>query len=388
MRVLHVITALGVGGAENMLLKLLRANSLTSIEQHVVALLPGGGLASAVAEASRTLRELDLLGPLALPRGLAQLASHARNLAPELVQGWMYHGNLGAWVAASAVPARHVPLVWGVRQSLPTLKGENAFARTAIHLNRMLSGQPDVILFNSNTSLAQHRARGFHTQRARVLPNGFDTLRFSPDAAARDRLRRAWGIPEEAVVFGLVARWHPVKNHAGFLQAARQLRLEHPQAHLVLAGTGVDASQPLLAQALRDPALTGALHLLGEQRDIAALMSALDVCVSSSHAEAFSNTLGEAMACALPCVATDVGDSAQVLGGTGLLVPPGDTAALAAAMARLAGRRPEDRAERAARGARARAHVLAHYALESVAQQHAHLWAGLAQGSSVPRAKG
>jgi glycosyltransferase involved in cell wall biosynthesis len=387
MRVLHVITALGVGGAENMLLKLLGADTLGGVEQHVVTLLPGGGMVGRVAGACSTLRELDLLGPLALPRGLAQLAAHTRRLAPDLVQGWMYHGNLGATVAAASA-GRRVPLVWGVRQSLPSLKGENAFARAAIHLNRVLSRQPDVILFNSHTSLAQHAERGFSTQRAKVLPNGFDTGRFRPDPAARQRLRQAWGVPDDAVVFGLVARWHPVKNHAGFLEAARQLRRAHPQVHLVLAGTGVDASQTLLSQALHDPALAGALHLLGEQRDVPSLMAALDVCVSSSSAEAFSNTLGEAMACSLPCVATDVGDSADVLGGTGLVVPPGDTAALAAAMAQFAGHGPDARAERAARGARARSRVLEHYRLEAVARQHAELWAGLAGRGIVPQAGG
>jgi glycosyltransferase involved in cell wall biosynthesis len=267
-----------------------------------------------------------------------------------------------------------------VRQSLPTLKGENVFARMAIHLNRALSGQPDVILFNSQTSIAQHQGRGFQTQRARLLPNGFDTARFRPDAAARQRLRQAWGVTEEAVVFGLVARWHPVKNHDSFLQAARLLRQRHPHVHLVLAGTDVDASQPLLAQAQREPALAGALHLLGERHDVPALMAALDVCVSSSNAEAFSNTLGEAMACALPCVATDVGDSAQVLGDTGLVVPPRDPQALANAMAQLAGSGYEDRADRAARGRRARARVLENYALEAVAGQHAELWTRLAGG--------
>lgn len=360
-----------------MLLKLLGASPLAGVEQHVATLLPGGRLTAAAAAACSSVRELDLLGPWALPRDLARLALHARRLAPDVVHGWMYHGNLGAW-AVAATHARRIPQVWSVRQSLPSLAGENAFARAAIHLNRALSARPDVILFNSHTSLAHHRDRGFRTQRALVLPNGFDTGRFRPDPQARVRLRRAWGVPDEAVVFGVVARWHPVKNHAGFLQAARQLRRDHPHVHLVMAGPGVDASQAALAHALQDPGLRGALHLLGEQRDVPSLMAALDVCVSPSHAEAFSNTLGEAMACGLPCVATDVGDSARVLGDTGVVVPPGDAAALAAAMAQLAGRQPGDAADRAARGTRARERVLEQYSLAAVAQQHADLWARLA----------
>ncbi len=384
MRVLHVITALGVGGAEHMLLKLLGSQALAGCEQRVLALLPGGALAARVRATGSLVRELDLLGPWALVRGLSQLAAEARRFAPDLVQGWMYHGNLGAWAAAAALPGR-VPLVWGVRQSLPTLRGENAFARVAIHLNRWGSRRPDVLLFNSHTSLGQHQRQGFDVGRARVLPNGFDTDRFRPDDQARAQLRRDWGLPAGAVAFGLLARWHPVKDHAGFLQAARLLRRTHPQAHLVLAGTGVQAEQPLLAQALRDPLLAGAVHLLGERHDMPAVMAALDACVSASTAEAFSNTLGEAMASGLACVATDVGDSAAVLGGCGHVVPPSDAPALAAAMAALV---DAGEAARADLGRRARERVLQHYALEAVAMRHAALYAELAGHGAAALSRG
>ena len=370
MRLLHVITALGVGGAENMLLKLLTARSLAHIDQRVVAMLPGGAMAASMRAVGAVVDELNLLGGVPVVTGSFQLAQLARRFQPQLVHGWLYHGNLGAALACAAVPGR-APLIWGIRQSLPTLAGENAFARAAIYLNKTLSGQPDCLLFNSHTSLEQHRAFGFDMRQAKHLPNGFDTERFAPRATDRACLRAQWGADQADLLFGLVARHHPVKDHACFLQAARRVLDERPQARFVMAGTGVDPGNTALAQQVADSGLGDRVHLLGERRDVPAVLAALDVFVSASRAEAFSNAVGEAMACALPCVVTAVGDSAQVVGDTGLVVPPAQPEALAAAMLRLA---DLGTSGRAAWGARARARIESNFSLDAVAAQHAELY--------------
>jgi glycosyltransferase involved in cell wall biosynthesis len=373
MRVLHVITALGVGGAEHMLLKLLGARALGGFEHSVIALLPGGALAEPLRVGGARVEELNLLGGLPVLTGTARLALSARRQAPDLVHGWMYHGNLGALIARAAL-RRRAPLVWGVRQSLPTLRGENAWARVAIHLNRRLSRKPDRLLFNSRVSLEQHLARGFDASRAMVLPNGFDTTRFKPDAAAGARLRAEWGATPDDLVFGLLARYHPVKDHAGFLQAAARVHRSRPRARFVLAGPGVDGANPRLAQTITDAGLGARVHLLGERRDVPAVLAALDVYVSSSRAEAFSNAVGEAMSCGLPCVVTAVGDSPAVVADSGRVVPPGDPAALADAMLAMAALGSEGRA---ALGAQARLRIETGFGLEAVAARHADLYRDL-----------
>lgn len=370
-RVLHVITAVGVGGAEHMLLKLLQARALGGFEQRVVALLHGGALAAPMRATGTDVDELDLLGGLPVIGGTFGLARLARAFAPHLVQGWMYHGNLGATVARMA-QKRRIPLVWGVRQSLVSLDGENAFARTAIHMNRMLSHVPDRILFNSRTSLDQHRAFGFHDRRAQYLPNGFDTDRFRPDAGARARLRQEWGVPGGATVFGLVARLHPAKDHAGFLRACRHVLAARPEVRFVMAGTGVDRGNPVLTGLIADLALKDRVLCLGERHDVPSIMSAIDVCVSSSTAiEGFSNSVGEAMSCAVPCVVTAVGDSPDVVGDTGVVVPPRECQAMADAMVQLIDLGPQGRREL---GARARARVQMRFSLEVVAGRYAELY--------------
>jgi glycosyltransferase involved in cell wall biosynthesis len=374
MRVLHVITALNVGGAERMLLKLLGAQALARAEQQVVAMLPGGGTAGPMRAAGTRVHEVDFLGGIPLVQGAAGLRRIARAYDPDVVQGWLYHGNLGASLARAAL-ARRVPLVWGIRQSLGTLRGENLLARIGIWLNRIGSGRPDRLLFNSQTSLAQHRERGFCTARAQYLPNGFETSAFAPDRDARSRWRAAWGADDDTVVFGLLARHHPSKDHAGFLQAARQVREARPASCFVLAGRGVDEKNTALIRAVHDAGLAGHVRLLGERSDVASVLAGLDVYVSSSAAiEAFSNSVGEAMSCALPCIVTDVGDSPLVVGDTGLVVPPRDPAALAAAMIAMVDR---GAAQRGALGTRARDRIVAEFDIEAVAARYASLYASL-----------
>jgi glycosyltransferase involved in cell wall biosynthesis len=198
----------------------------------------------------------------------------------------------------------------------------------------------------------------------RVIPNGFDLARFRPDPGARVRIRTELGIPSDAPVVGLVARFDPNKGHATFAAAARRLAGGRPGTRFVLVGAGIDATNPVVAE------IPGA-HLLGVRTDVAAVVAALDVAVSASSSEGFSNTLGEAMAAGVPCVATDVGDSATIVGDTGALVPPDDPAALAAGIESLLARTPE---ERAAGGARARDRVAANWSLPVVARRFEDLY--------------
>lgn len=370
MRVLHVITALGVGGAEGMLLKLLGARALAGVEQQVLAMLPGGAMAQPLRATGAKVEELDFLGGLPVIGGALRLARLARCFRPDLVQGWMYHGNLGAALAHTAL-GRSVPLVWGVRQSLPSLAGENRFARIGIRLNKAASSWPDRLLFNSQTGLRQHRDFGFDMRRAQYLPNGFDTASFAPDAAARARCRAAWGADAGTVVFGLLARHHPTKDHAGFIRAAGRVHAQRGQVLFVLAGTAVDEGNAALVRAIAEAGLADRMRLLGPQSDVASVLAGLDVYVSSSRAEAFSNALGEAMSCGLPGVVTDVGDSGHVLGAAGRVVPPGDAAALAGAMIELVDVGPPGRAEM---GARARQRIVAEFDIEAVAGRYAGLY--------------
>lgn len=143
--------------------------------------------------------------------------------------------------------------------------------------------------------------------------------RFGPGSSARIRIRRELGIPQEALVVGMIASWQPVKIYQGFMAAAAMLAKQRPDVHFVCAGRRVAFDNPEAAAVVPD-AIRAQEHLLGERRGIAALNAAFDVAVNASRAEAFPNVVGEAMACGVPMVVTDVGDSAWILDGNGEVV--------------------------------------------------------------------
>jgi glycosyltransferase involved in cell wall biosynthesis len=207
-----------------------------------------------------------------------------------------------------------------------------------------LSRWPDAIIYNSRVAARQHEALGYKQSNGRLIPNGFDTDRFAPDGDARRAVRLELKIPGEAKVVGMIQRWHAMKDHACFLNAAAVL--PDRGIRFVLAGRGVDHDNSDLRQLISDRGLDGRVHLLGERRDVDKVCNALDVlCSSSSYGEAFPNIVGEAMACGIPCAVTDIGDSAHVVGTTGIVVPPRDSSAMACAIADLFTRLYEGRTQ-------------------------------------------
>jgi glycosyltransferase involved in cell wall biosynthesis len=206
-----------------------------------------------------------------------------------------------------------------------------------------------------------------------VIPNGFDTDVFRPDAEARARVRRELAVADDAVLVGLPARFDPQKDHATFLTAAANVHAKRSNAVFVLCGEGTTVSnaklEPLLKRSQVPPA---AMRLLGERHDMPAVMAALDVVVSSSaFGEGFPNVLGEGMAAGAIPVATDSGDSRTIVGGIGFVVRPRDPDALAHAIGEVLAVSQEERARRADA---ARRRVVRDYALAAIAQRYLALW--------------
>ncbi|RMF08924.1 MAG: glycosyltransferase [Alphaproteobacteria bacterium] len=374
LRVLHVITGLNVGGAERMLQKVLVGMNSDRFQNHVVTLLRGGKIASEIRALGIPVYELGLLPLWPSPTGLYRLIRITRRIAPQVIQGWMYHGNCAAWLAWRAAGGKAF-LSWNIRQSLYDLNKEKTGTRLAIRLGTRIQRNVRRIIYNSNVSRLQHEAVGYRADLAEVIPNGFDTEGFRPDPRAGLRLRSFLGVSPEAVLIGLIARYHPMKGHATFLAAAARLVDCHPQARFVLVGTGIDEGNASLMQEVIAAGLRERTYLLGERSDVAALIAGLDiVCSSASWGEGFPNVVGEAMSCGVPCVVTDVGDCAAIVGETGWVVSPGDPEALAAALKAAVEAGCE---ARRARGQQARARVIECYALPQIARRYEQLYAQL-----------
>jgi glycosyltransferase involved in cell wall biosynthesis len=355
-----------------MLAKLLSLIDRRRFACSVISLREENALSSRVRDLKVPLTHLDWPRAFPTPAGLVRLLKAVRAAEPDLIQGWMYHGNLAASFASRFLP-RPAPLAWGIRKSMADPSQERFLTGLVVRLGALVSGSPRAILYNSRIARAQHEALGYRADSGQVIPNGFDTSLFKPDPRARSRVREGLGIPLNAPLVGLFARLHPQKDHGTFLKAADIVARALPEARFLLVGTGV--TRAALAKPLRASGLAGKTFLPGERRDMPALNAALDVAVSSSSfGEGFPNALGEAMACGVPCVATNVGDSSFILDGTGRVVPPGDPEKLSAAILSLL-RLPASR--RRALGSAARRRVVDNFSLDSVTQKYESLWLGL-----------
>jgi glycosyltransferase involved in cell wall biosynthesis len=322
MRVCHIITGLATGGAERMLVRLLA----TDPKDHIVFSLRSDGPQGDALRALGVAVVCVGLNPWRLFRWVY-------GQRPTLVVGWMYHGNVAATLAGWLC---RVPVVWNVRHSVSDLRQEKRALRWAIRAGALLSRSPRTIVYNSVVAAGQHGALGYSTEHVQVLPNGVDTSVFAPSVGARPALCDELGLPTGSFLVGHVARYHPMKNHAGFLRAAEVVLADVPNAHFIMVGAGVDQNNALLMALVGQLGLGGRVHLLGERPDIHGLLAGLDVFVlSSSWGEGFPNVVVEAMACGVPVVATDVGDAGAVVGPTGRVVTPDDAQVLARAVLSL-----------------------------------------------------
>ncbi len=355
MRILFVTSGLARGGAEGFLVRL--AARLVA-RGHVCGVASFGSGAQLVPDLVAAGVEIEELGRGAiLP--FSRLTAFARRFRPDVVSGWMYRGNLAATAAAWRVRPKPA-VVWSVRQGLNDLNVSPWPTRFAIATSARLSRHPCAIVYNAKSAMQQHVDAGFATDGSRVIVNGVEAPGQADDAsraAARARLALA----QTDFVVTLFARWHPVKNHRGFTQAAGLFARQRPEARFLLAGQGVDPKNALLSSWLREEQLANVVSLLGERTDVQELLAATDVATLASIGEALPNVLLEAMGSGVPCVAPDVGDIAALIGTTGVVVPAGDAAELAAGWEQLAAMSGPDRLRL---GERARARVAEFYGLD------------------------
>ena len=370
--VLHVITGLGSGGAERMLTRLAVARARRTEERHVVvSLMDDGVYGGTLRAAGVTLHCLGMVRALPSPLALVRLIAIIRREHPTLVMTWLYHADLLGSLAAWAAGVRRV--VWNLRCSDMDFSRYSRATRWVVAVLARLSAFPVAVAANSQAGRRAHEVLGYRPRRWVYLPNGFDLTEWYPDAADRPAVRAELGLSADDVVLLHVARVDPQKDHQTFAAAAVRVAASCPQVRFVLVGRGTES----LAV---PPGLAGRWLTLGERRDIPRLMRMADFLVSSSaYGEGFPNVLGEAMASGLPCVATDSGDAADIIGNTGHVVPRGNAAALAKAVAELI--RAPDRAFLAVA---VRERVAARWSLDKTIERYATLWAS-DQGGVTPR---
>ena len=366
--VLHVISGLGAGGAETMLLQLAPRLRALGLSQHVAGLSVQDTLAGDLRAAGTDVTVLGATSAVSSLEAFTRLLRLVNRLRPKIVQGWMYHGNIAATLShCFSSGRRERRLFWNLRAS----NMDGARYGRIIWLSGLLSRMPDLVIANSEAGAAFHRGRGLNPRNLVVIPNGINTEKFRPDPSVRRQIRDELGISRDAVVVIYVARVDPMKDHDTFLAAMARL----PAVTAIMVGNG---TRELPAQPN--------VYALGLRRDTERAYAAADIVASTSaFGEGFSNVIAEGMSAGLVPVATDVGDVGRIIGDAGSLVPPRDPAAFSHALATLAALSKE---ERVRKGASVRARIVSNFSLESAVDRYFQLYSAPTEQAALAGAAG
>ena len=342
----------------------------TSFQHSVVSLTGLGAYGPRLIETGTPVYCLHMKGGRPEFRKLTKLYRLLKEYRPCVLQTWLYHADfLGLIVGRLARVPR---IVWNVRCSNMDFRHYACTTRWIFALLSRLSRIPDAVVVNSEAGRQFHSQVGYNPRRWEVIPNGFEIERYKPVIEARSRFRLSLGLNESTPIIGMIARYDPMKDHANLFAAARRLSDVLPDVCLVLVGKGMDEHNNDLRVMIQKNGLHGRTYLLGERVDAPDIFPAFDInTLSSSFGEGFSNVLGEAMACGVPCVSTNVGDSAYIIGDTGKVVPSRDSTALAKAWLELLSIAPEKRSEL---GLKARKRIEGEFSISKVAQRYEKLY--------------
>jgi len=365
LKVLFISSGLEAGGAEGMLLRVIEHLDRERLAPVVISLTGIGEIGEKIRELGIQVHDLGISrSGLQIPvLSFFKLRRMIKVINPDVVQTWQYHADLLGGLAARLAGIKTVS--WGIRNGeLPPEHSKFSTQMVRIICSWLSYRLPKKILFNSREAQAVHAKVGYDERKFEVIPNGFDLHDNTPNTETRATVRRELDLPECTLLVGFFARIDPVKNHEGFLEAAALIHADLPEVHFVMAGKNVCESNPELLRMIADYKLSKCVHLLGHREDMEKLMTGIDVHVSASHTEAFPNVIGEAMAGGTPSVATDVGDSAWIIGDTGKVVPRGNMQALAEGVTDLLMMPAENRQ---ALGSKSRARIKEEFEIGKVA---------------------
>lgn len=362
-KVTHIITGLAVGGAERALHTLLTGGLQGPFDNRVISLTDEGHYGPLLREAGISVTCLGMASGRPSLTAVWRLRQALRANPPDILQGWMYHGNLAASLARKLTPGL-VKLVWNIRTSLDYYPELSLSRRGIIRLGRFCSRGSQVILFNSTRAMKQHSQFGYIANQIFTIPNGFDTGIWAPSAHLKNKLREDLGLNGSTLIIGFVGRDDPQKDPQNFFSALTNVLPTIPNAKAIVVGRGLQDAAPHSLPLKQ-------IIFLGQRDKISKIMPAFDILCLSSRVEGFPNVIGEAMACGVPCVTTNVGDAAEIVADTGWVVPPRDSDALSKALREALSVTQE---ERNARGRAARFKIVNDYSLLATLDQYIKLY--------------
>jgi glycosyltransferase involved in cell wall biosynthesis len=329
-KIIFLSRSMDYGGAERQIALLAIGLKEKGYATEIIVFYGGGPLEQELSSNGIPVIHLNKKNRWDIFGFLTRLVIILRKEQPDILHGYLDVPNILTVLMKPFLP--HTRIVWGIRTSKIDLTRYDWLVHLTYHAETWLSKWADLIINNSYSGMDYANQRGLPKQKMIVIPNGIDTSRFHPDPIARVRVRQEWKVSKNEYLIGLVARLDPIKDHSTFLEAASLLLKIRSDVRFVCVGDGPESYKSNLQNQSKNLALSDHLIWAGAFEEMSNVYNAFDFIISSSISEGFPNVVGEAMACGVPCVVTDVGDSAWIVEKTGLVVPPKSPEALAAGM--------------------------------------------------------
>jgi glycosyltransferase involved in cell wall biosynthesis len=320
-KVVFLIRDLNYGGAQRQLVTLVKPlHQEDCLDVTVLHFYSGGPLLKDLIDRGITMISLEKQERWDVLGFFGRLFGHLKRIQPDVLHGYLGESNIVSIFVKPFFPSTRI--IWGIRGS-NTPSGRYGWLGSLLsQLERLLSSFTDLIVVNSHTGKADYLDRGYAPDKMVVISNSIDTERFQPDSEAGAKVRSEWGISPNTILIGLVGRLNPMKDHPTFLKAAPLLSKEIEDMHFACVGVGEENYAKELYQLTDDLGISEKIIWAGGRSDMPAVFNAVNIaCSSSSDGEGFPNVVGEAMACGVPCVVTDVGDSAWIVRDKGVVVP-------------------------------------------------------------------
>ena len=315
-RIVHIITGLGNGGAEMMLYKLLKYSDKNKYDFQVISMMNEGIMGEKIKNLNIPVYTLNMKRGIPSFKAILKTIKICKNA--DIIQTWMYHADLLGFIIAKILKKR---IIWGIRRSNLEKDKNKKSTLLIAKINAFLSKWVDLVISCSIVAKENHIKYGYTLQNIKVIPNGFELEKFRYIGNAKSKLTEEFPIIKDKLIFSLVARYEILKDHKTCLEAMRIIKEEFSKNFiLLLCGTNINPKNKELMNLIIKNKLENNILLLDRREDIPIIMSATDIYISSSSGEGFPNVIGEAMACETPCVVTDVGDSAYMVGDTGRIV--------------------------------------------------------------------
>lgn len=376
MKILHIITGLTQGGAESALFRLVTYKKDINTIHVVISMVDMGVYGEQLANENIEVHMLGMQRGRLSIKAVGKLWRLLKQIKPDIVQTWMYHADLIGGIVARL--AGFPNICWGiVHFNLDPGVADKSTRWTASACALLSYLIPKKIISCSQAANPVHKKIGYDISKFCTIPLGYDLNELVRNETARNQLRNQWGIPKDAILIGCLARWNPQKDHQNLLKAFAIVSEKYPDTYCFLAGREIDNNNQELVELIT---ITNdgnnKLFLLGVIDHISSIMSAIDIHVLSSIGEAFPNVVAESMACETPCVVTNVGDTKQIVGELGWVVPSSDSAALANAIM-LAIVAIEDKQSWEIRKKMCRQVIIEKYSMERMVESYCTTWKSL-----------